>query len=76
MVADLLFLEVFIEEDPHHHCEGPAAEEEGVLGLQDTRFDCEIRYERAKSCKMATVGDQGNRIEDEVADVLMVFDFI
>ena len=38
VVADLLFLEVFIEEDPHHHCEGPAAEEEGVLGLHDLRF--------------------------------------
>ena len=48
MVGHFPPLEVLGEKGPDDHGEGAAAEEEGVLGLDDAGGSCKVGYERAE----------------------------
>ena len=72
MIAYLFLLEIFIEEHSCDHCEGPAAEEEGVLCFDDACFHCEVGDEGPEACYVSAVGEEGDAVDDEIAQMLML----
>ena len=71
MVAHLHFLEKFSENNSCYHGERPAAEEVGVLCLDDAGLNSEVRDEGSQASDMGAVGDEGDCIEIEIVEMLM-----
>lgn len=76
MIGHFPPLEVLGEEGPEDHGEGAAAEEEGILGLDDASGSCEVGYEGAKCGDVGAVAEEGDGIEGGVSQVLVVVYFL
>ena len=65
-------LEVLGEEGPEDHGEGAAAEEVGVVGLDDAGGRCEVGYEGTECGDVGAVAEEGDGVEGGVPQVPVV----